>query len=238
MQELSHLFKVALYHATRRQGGSSNPNTSRCNGGSVTGDAILVERNGNRVTELFILAASQSLRLEIPQDQMIARSTRGNGVAHEGEFVGQGDGILFDLMSIHFELGCVYFLELRGNGSNLVFVGSTLQGVKDGLIDFGFKVTVVLAEKDHACARTTERFVCSGGDDIAVRKGIIDLLGGDQSRRVCHVHHEETAIGVGDFAESLVVIVTRVRRATSNDHGWFEESRISFQLVCRRGCAQ
>ncbi len=56
-------------------------------------------------------------------------------------------------------------------------------------------------------------------------------LGGyDQSGDVCHVHEEEGAVVVGDFAEFGIVPLAGVGRSAHDDHGGFEKCGVALEL--------
>ena len=71
----------------------------------------------------------------------------------------------------------------------------------------------------------------SGSDNVTVFKGGIELLGGNQTRNVGHVHHQQGTIGIGNFTVTLVIEITRVSGSTSNDHGRLEKTGIALELV-------
>ena len=225
VQKLTNLFKVLLAHLTGGQGGSTDADTSGGDGGSVTGDAVLVEGDADVVAGLFVLGSGDSIGLEVPQDQVVFGSSRGHLVTVlRLEEVGKGGGVGLDLLGVDLEFGGHDFLELGGDTGDLVLVGSTLEGGEDGLVDFVLETTVVLSEEDHTGTGSTEGLVGGGGDDVAVvkRRGL--FASGDQSGNVCHVHHQKGSVGVSDFSELSVVPVTWVGRSSADDHGGFEET--------------
>jgi len=57
----------------------------------------------------------------------------------------------------------------------------------------------------------------SGGDDIAVLEGVVELLSSDETAGVGDVGHEPSTLLVGDLAEVGIVPVTGVGRGTAND---------------------
>mmetsp|Transcript_4382 Transcript_4382/g.8350 ORF Transcript_4382/g.8350 Transcript_4382/m.8350 type:complete len:292 (-) Transcript_4382:146-1021(-) len=112
-----------------------------------------------------------------------------------------------------------------------MFVGSSLQGGEDRLVDAVFESTLIFAEEDHSSARSAKGLVGCGCDDVAEFEGRFLFLGGDESGDVGHVHEEEGAVVIGDFAEAFVVPITGVGGSSANDHGGVEEGRITCQLV-------
>mmetsp|Transcript_25925 Transcript_25925/g.54060 ORF Transcript_25925/g.54060 Transcript_25925/m.54060 type:complete len:435 (+) Transcript_25925:409-1713(+) len=230
VQEQGNLFKVRFDHSTGGQGGGTNTDSTGGDSGSISRHTILVECDRDSVANLFKLGSSQAHGLQIPKHQVIFGTARSHFVSQRSQFGTQSGGILLDLLRVDFEIRCHDFLQLSGNTSNLVNVGTTLQGRKDGLVNGLFKVAVVLTEENHTGTWSTQRLVRGGGNHIAKFKGRGLFRSGHQTGNVSHIHHQQGSIGISDFSESLVIIVTRVGRSSRNNHGWLEQTGITFQL--------
>mmetsp|Transcript_5080 Transcript_5080/g.12116 ORF Transcript_5080/g.12116 Transcript_5080/m.12116 type:complete len:363 (-) Transcript_5080:194-1282(-) len=230
MQELGNLFKVRFDHLTGGQSRGTDTDTSGGDSRSVSWDAVLVQSNADGVAGLFVFGSSDLLGLEVPQDQVVFGTARGDGVSQRSKLGGKCGGVLLDLLGVDFELGSHDFLELGGNTGNLVFVWSSLKGREDGLVDFSLKSTSVLAEEDHTSTGSTKGLVGGSGDNVADFKGRSLFASGDQSRNVSHIHHQQGTVGIGNFTEFSVVPVTWVGGSTSNDKSWLEETGMLSQL--------
>ncbi len=75
----------------------------------------------------------------------------------------------------------------------------------------------LLRRQDHTTARTTQRLVRGGRDDVGVRHRVGVQPGGDQAREVRHVDHQVRADLVRDAAEGGEVELTGVRGPAGHD---------------------
>ena len=231
VQEFGDLFEVLFAHLTGSKSRGSNTDSTGCDGGSVTGDAVLIEGDADGIASLLELGSGNSLGLQVPQDQVVLGTSRGHLVSVLGlKTVSKGSGVGLNLLGVDLEFRGHDLLELGGNTGNLVLVRSSLKGRENGLVDLGLEATLVLAEEDHSGTRSTEGLVGGGSDDITVFERRVLFSGGDQSGNVGHVHHQKRSVGVGDFSVFGVVPVTRVGRSSGNDHGRFEKGSITGEL--------
>mmetsp|Transcript_22108 Transcript_22108/g.63389 ORF Transcript_22108/g.63389 Transcript_22108/m.63389 type:complete len:484 (+) Transcript_22108:1945-3396(+) len=230
-EEGRDLLKVGLDELAGGESGSADADAAGGDGRSVAGDAVLVKGDGNSVAGLLELGSGNALGLEVPQDEVVLGTSGGDLHAHGGELVGEGTGILADLLGVDLELGSHDFLELGGDAGNLVLVGSALEGGEYGLVDLGLEAAVVLAEEDHAGPGAAEGLVGGGSNDVAVLEGAGLLAGGDEAGDVGHVHEEEGAVGVGNLTELLVVPVAGVGGSAADDHGGLEEGGVLLELL-------
>ena len=61
---------------------------------------------------------------------------------------------------------------------------------------------VFLFRQNHAGARSAQRLVRGGGDDVGVFAGVRMQPGGDQAGEVRHVDQQNGADRIGDLAET------------------------------------
>mmetsp|Transcript_31121 Transcript_31121/g.40240 ORF Transcript_31121/g.40240 Transcript_31121/m.40240 type:complete len:246 (+) Transcript_31121:288-1025(+) len=231
MEELAYLFKVLLDHLTSGHGTCTNTNTSGCHSRSISRNTVLIQSDGHGITHLLELTSSNFLRFQVPKNQVILRSTGCKTVSHTNKLGSKSCSVLLYLLGVNVELGCHDLQQLSGYSSNLMLMWSTLKSGEDSLVNLVFKSTLILTEEDHTGTRSTKRLVSSGSNNITIFKWRLLLLGGNQSGNVCHVHEEEGTVGIGNFAEAFVVPVTGVGGSTADDHGWFEETGITFELI-------
>ena len=162
---------------------------------------------------------------------MVNSPSAGNGHAVLNELVGEVRSILLDLDNIFLELRGHGLLELSGDTSNLVLMGSSLKSREDSLVDAGLKISLVLSEEDKTGAGATEGLVGRGGDNVAPVEGVGRLLGDNKTTDVSHVHHEKTAVLIGNLTESLVVPLTGVSRPTHDQALGLEEPGVTAELL-------
>mmetsp|Transcript_12950 Transcript_12950/g.27501 ORF Transcript_12950/g.27501 Transcript_12950/m.27501 type:complete len:464 (+) Transcript_12950:200-1591(+) len=231
VQEHGYLFKVGLDHFTCCQRRSADTHASRSDRRSIPGDAILVQSDGHGIARLFELGSGDLLGFQIPKNEVIFGTTGGKGVSQTDKLGTQGGGVGLHLFGVGVKFGSHNLKELGGHARDLMFVGSSLKGGENGLVDLVFESALVLAEEDHARAGSAEGFVGGGGDDVAELEGGGLLLGGHESGDVGHVHEKEGAVVVGDFAEFSVVPIAGVGGSTADDHGGFEEGGVAGELI-------
>mmetsp|Transcript_14876 Transcript_14876/g.22899 ORF Transcript_14876/g.22899 Transcript_14876/m.22899 type:complete len:313 (+) Transcript_14876:83-1021(+) len=231
MEELAYLFKVLLDHLTSSHGTCTNTNTSGCHSRSISRNTVLIQSDGHGITHLLELTSSNFLRFQVPKNQVILRSTGCKTVSQTNKLGSKSCSVLLYLLGVNVELGCHDLQQLSGYSSNLMLMWSTLKSGEDSLVNLVFKSTLILTEEDHTGTRSTKGLVSSGSNNITIFKWRLLLLGGNQSRNMCHVHEEEGTVGIGNFAEAFVVPVTGVGGSTADDHGWFEKTGITFKLI-------
>lgn len=194
------------------------------------GRRTYVESDGAVVANSLHLSSVDTLRLEIPQHEMVLSATGGEGVSILGdELVSESLSVLANLLGIGLECLSIHFLELSGDAGDLVDVRTTLQTRKHGIGDLGFEVAFILAVEDHTSARSAEGLVCGGGHDVAVGEGTHGFSGGNEAGDVGHVHHEEGAILISNGAVLDVVPLARVGRASADDECGLEQRRLRLQ---------
>ena len=152
VEEVSHLAEVCLFETTSGESGGAETDTTRCKGGSVPEDSVLVEGDGAVVADGLHLRAGKGLGLEIPEDKMVLSATGSEGVSVGSlQLVGHSLGVGTNLACVLLEIRRSDLLELSGDASNLVDVRTTLKAGEDGVVDLGLEVALVFAVEDQAC---------------------------------------------------------------------------------------
>mmetsp|Transcript_10268 Transcript_10268/g.22016 ORF Transcript_10268/g.22016 Transcript_10268/m.22016 type:complete len:284 (-) Transcript_10268:5-856(-) len=202
VQELGHLLKVRLMQAARGHGGGADTHTAWVHGAQVAHHGILVECDVAQVARLLHLAAAHTLGPQVPQHQVVVSAASHQLVATSSQGLGQRTGVLLDLLGVGLELIRCCILEGHCQSTNLVIVGTTLQGGEDGEVDLvlvviggarsltlGQAVSRLRAppEEDHAGPWTTQGLVGGGGHHVRVLKGAGHQAGSHQTRDVGHV---------------------------------------------------
>ena len=96
-------------------------------------------------------------------------------------------------------------------------VRATLVAWEDGEVDGPFKIVedflagfeicfaYALPEEDHCSSGPTERFVCSSGDDVCVRKWGKVYASCDETRDMRHIDDKVAADLVADFTHAAII---------------------------------
>mmetsp|Transcript_71897 Transcript_71897/g.120583 ORF Transcript_71897/g.120583 Transcript_71897/m.120583 type:complete len:278 (-) Transcript_71897:232-1065(-) len=149
----------------------------------------------------------------------------------------QGTGIGLDLLGILLECWACDLLQLSGNTSNLVLVGTTLKSREHSKVDllgesgWGSIRTLGLAAEDHAGARTTQTLVGGGGDHITVLEGIVLLASRHQTTDMGNVSQQQSTTVVSCLTEAVELDLTWVRTGASDQHLRTEGQRELVKLV-------
>lgn len=98
-----------------------------------------------------------------------------------------------------------------------MIMGTTLEHGEYSKIEF-IKDSLIFSAKDHARARSTERFVSSSGNNISIVKRIVEFLSSHETTDVSHISKEIGTNLIANISESLVVKITRISRETSNNN--------------------
>lgn len=110
-------------------------------------------------------------------------------------------------------------------------VDGTLKVVEDRLAALGIGAANAPAEENHGATRTTQRLVCSGGNDIRIFERCGDDFSSDEARDMGHVDHEISANLVSDLTHALVVDETAVCGGTSDENLGSVHESILFEAV-------
>ncbi len=138
---------------------------------------------------------------------MVVRSAGYDAQAAFFQFGGKGLRVGDDLPDVFLVSGLHGFLEADGLGSDDVHQGAALNAGEYLPVDFG---GIGFLAENHAAARAAQGFMRGGGDKVGVGRGVGMKARGDEARKVGHIHHEQRADGVGNFAQALEVENARV----------------------------
>lgn len=228
IDEASNLLKVLLVQSTGGHGGGSNTDTSGNHGRFVTGNSILVRGNVDQLEDTLDASTVNALGAEVDQDQVSVGTARGHLVTELGEGRGKGLAVLQHLLLILLEGGILGLLEGNGQGGDGVVVGASLVTGEDRGVDGVLQVVHdlvallvgladTLAVEDQGTAGATEGLVGGGGDNVRVREGRLQDIGGDQTRDVGHIGHQVGTAVIGNLAHANIVDLAGVGRGTGND---------------------
>ena len=147
---------------------------------------------------------------------------------------GQGFGVGYDLLAVFAEFRLCGFAEADGFGGDDVHERSALNAGESDAIEI---LGVLFAAENQAAARAAESFVGGGGNEIGVRDRAGMYAGGDQAGDVGHVHEEQRADGLGDFAHAFEIDDARIGAGAYDDHFGlvFLGEAIEFVVVDRLG---
>ena len=232
------MHEILLHEAARRHRRRADAHTARRERRGVTENCILVQRDVQQVAQIFHLTPSQAERAQIPEHQVVVGATRDEVVTFAHQSFAERLGVRLRLDLVRLELGRLHVLQSHRESADLVVVRTTLQRRKHRHVDARLVVVRLArlgvettAEENHTRTRTAKGLVRSRCDDVAVRERLRLLLRGNQTRDVRHIHHQHRPALIGDFSKSHVIPITRVRRATANDHLRSEIKCLFFQLV-------
>jgi len=113
-------------------------------------------------------------------------------------------------------------------------VRTTLASGEDGIVDTLLKVRsiwIIFFEENQAGTGATKSFVCSGGNNVAIIKRIIQLLGSNETRGVSDVSHEPCTLLVGNLTKLSIIPVAWISRSTTDDKTRLEY----FSLLSKAG---
>jgi hypothetical protein len=97
---------------------------------------------------------------------------------------------------------------------------STLATGEDSIVDTLLEIRsfrMILPEEDQSSTGTTKRFVSSGGDDITILKGVVQLLSSNKTRGVSNIGHKPGSFFVCDLTELSILPVTGISRGTADN---------------------
>mmetsp|Transcript_9938 Transcript_9938/g.11256 ORF Transcript_9938/g.11256 Transcript_9938/m.11256 type:complete len:255 (+) Transcript_9938:316-1080(+) len=224
MQELRHFLEVLLLETSGCEGRGAHADTARAHRALVSVDRVLVQGDAHGIAARGELAASQLQGPEVPQNQVIVGASRRERVPLVVECLSQGFAVGQNLERVLLELGSVHLLHLHGHPSDRVVVGAALNGRKDGKVDAGLKVhLVVFAEENHGRARSSQTLVRGGCNDMRVRERVIHDPCSHKSADMRHIGQEQCANSIADLSQTLVLPFTRIGARSTDDHFWPED---------------
>ena len=182
VEEFADLPEILLCAAPRGHGRGPHADTSRRQSRGVAVHCVAVQGDGGRLADLLNFGAGEAVGPQVPKQEVIVRAIARQLVALSHKGLCQRLGVRLHLASIVFEHWCVHLQQLRGQGTDLVVVGTTLKGWEHGHVDALLDVRDLLGvlEEDHASPWSAQRLVGGGGHDVAVLEGRRMLAGGDQ----------------------------------------------------------
>ena len=140
----------------------------------------------------------------------------------------QGARVGHHLLLVLHEFRLHGFQEADRLGRHHVHQRSALHAGEDRLVDGRAEF---LLRQDDAGARTAQRLVRGGGDDVGVLAGVGMQARGHQSGDVRHVHQEDGAHGIGNLAEAREIESARIGAGAGDDHLGLVLLRQALQFV-------
>ena len=232
------MHKVRLHETARRHRRGADAHATRRKRTCVAEHRILVQSNVQKIAQVFHLAPSQTERAQIPKHQVVIRTASDEVVALGHQRFAQRSGVRLNLLDVRLELRGLRILERDRQRADLVVVRTALQRWKDGHVDARFVVVILArlrvdaaAEENHPRTRTAKRLVRRRRHDVTVFERLCLFFRGNQTGDVRHIHHQHRPALVGNFPETCVIPISRVRRTTANDHLRSEIHRLFFELI-------
>ncbi|GAA3044020.1 hypothetical protein GCM10020000_24360 [Streptomyces olivoverticillatus] len=188
-------------------------------GPRVVRDRVAVDRDAHLVEAVLGLLAVQLGVAQVHQDQVHVRAAGQDGDAGLGH-VRLHQTLGEDLRALEGALLALLELLARGDlegdrlGRDDVLQRAALLPGEDRRVDL---LGQLGRREDHTTARTAQRLVRGGGDDVRVRHRRGVQPGGDEAREVGHVDHQVCADLVGDPAEGREVQLPRVGGPAGDD---------------------
>mmetsp|Transcript_27815 Transcript_27815/g.54536 ORF Transcript_27815/g.54536 Transcript_27815/m.54536 type:complete len:391 (+) Transcript_27815:1109-2281(+) len=224
VEEFGDLLKLLLLQPASCHGRGPHSHSSGCHRRGIPKDGVLVQSDVAGVAHLLHLGSRDALRPQVPQNQVVVGAVGHQLVPLAHQVVTTRLGVLHDLLGVCVELGSGHLLQLCGEASDLMIVGSSLKRGEDGEVDLVLHVgDSLLVEEDHATSGTTERLVRGRCHHVSIGERRWVGLAGDQARDMRHVDEEESADLVAHLAELGPVDRAGVGRGTRDDHGRSEE---------------
>jgi hypothetical protein len=174
---------------------------------SIPGDHVFIDGDARVVEGMFGDFSGQADSGDVAHHQVIVSASGNQPQASCDEFLSERAGVVNDLAGIVFEGRLKSFVEADGLGRDDVHERSPLNTREHGAVHGR---SVFAAAEDEPGPRTAKSFV--GGGRYKVRYGdrtVVDS-GGNESRVVCHIHHEQGADGAGNFSEPGVINFARI----------------------------
>ena len=147
---------------------------------------------------------------------MVVRAARHKVEALLLECVREHAGIGDNILLICLELRLERLAEADRLCGDDMLERAALCAGEDGLVKFLRQF--LIARQDNAAARTAQRLVRRGGDDIRVGDRALVQTGSNQTGNVRHVNEQVRASLVCDLGKFCKVDGARIRGRTGDDH--------------------
>ena len=140
---------------------------------------------------------SETQRPQVPQHQMVIRPLRNQLVTVAHQLHPQRPRVRLHLLRVRLELRAVRLLKRHSQRPDLMVVGPTLEGGKDGEIDFVLEVVHcslglsflggfgTLPVEDHARTWAPQTLVSGRGNDVAEFEGVVGFLVSGERAKSC-----------------------------------------------------
>merc|ERR1712224_781910 len=103
VQKVSDLGEVLLLEPTSGETGGTDADATWCEGAAVADDTIFIERNRHDLARAFELASSESLGLQIPENEVVVGATGAQCVSLPDKSGGEGLGVSTNLLGVRKE---------------------------------------------------------------------------------------------------------------------------------------
>lgn len=140
---------------------------------------VPIQGDGRRLANFFDLRPRQTMRSDIPKNEVVVRAVARKLVAFLFQDLSQRLGIANDVFRVIDELRSVHVQELRRQGADLMVVRSALKAGENCHVDALLNVWIPfrIFEENHSRPGATQRFVRRGRDDVAMLERRRVLLG-------------------------------------------------------------
>ena len=82
-------------------------------------------------------------------------------------------------------------------------------------------IVKIFAHQDDTATRTTKGLVSSRSNDVRILQWVVEQTGCNQTCRVSHINHEESAYLIGNLAHAGVIPLAAVSATTTDNQFWF-----------------
>mmetsp|Transcript_118789 Transcript_118789/g.347931 ORF Transcript_118789/g.347931 Transcript_118789/m.347931 type:complete len:217 (+) Transcript_118789:746-1396(+) len=194
---------------------------------------IAVQRDRRTLADLLKLRACETVRAEVPEDQVVVCPVTRQLVTLCFQRLGQRLGVRNDGLGVLLEGWGVHLQQLSRKRTNLVVVRSSLQCWEDGHVDPLLDVRNALSvlEEDHSCTRAAQGLVRGSRHDVAILKRCGMLPRCHETRDVGNVSHQQCANLICDLAELCKIHDARVCRCSAKEHGRPEDQSLLTELI-------
>ena len=145
---------------------------------------------------------------------MVIGAARNQLYAACGELQGHSLRVFHDLAGILLEFRLESLTKAHRLGCDHMLQRAALCAGENGRVDALDQVFVV--GQDQAAARAAQGFVGGGGDHIGVGHGVLVHTTRHQTSNVRHIHHQHSAVAVGNGCQLFKVDGTGIGRSTGH----------------------